>query len=76
MQVILACILICTVILLEFSAVYANENFEIQKAFNSVAKYIKADKKCKGFDVIEKKSDKFNTKILRASVRALVCTLS
>ncbi|OWZ25416.1 tetratricopeptide repeat family protein [Wolbachia endosymbiont of Wuchereria bancrofti] len=64
---VLAYILICTMILLEFSAAYANENLEIQKAFNSVAKYIKADKKCKNFDVIEKKNDKFNIKILQSS---------
>ncbi|AAW71114.1 Predicted protein [Wolbachia endosymbiont strain TRS of Brugia malayi] len=28
---------------------------------------MKADKKCKDFDVIEKKSDKFNIKILQSS---------
>ncbi|NUY39694.1 tetratricopeptide repeat protein [Wolbachia endosymbiont of Litomosoides brasiliensis] len=56
-------ILICTITLLRFSAVYANENLEIQKAFDSIAKYIKANKKYKDFDVIERKSDKFNIKI-------------
>ncbi|QKX03229.1 tetratricopeptide repeat protein [Wolbachia endosymbiont of Litomosoides sigmodontis] len=56
-------LLICATILLRVSTVHANENLEIQKAFDSVAKHIKADKKYKDLDVIERKSDKFNIKI-------------
>lgn len=57
------CILVCAVILLRFSATYADENLEIQEVFDNVAKYMKADEKYKDFDVIEKKSDKFNIKV-------------
>jgi tetratricopeptide (TPR) repeat protein len=60
-------ILIYIVILLRFSTTYASENLEIQKAFDNVVKYIKADKKYKDFDVIERKSDKFNIKIAQNS---------
>ncbi|WCR57812.1 tetratricopeptide repeat protein [Wolbachia endosymbiont of Ctenocephalides felis wCfeJ] len=57
------CILICSMILLKFSPAYANENLEIQEVFDNVAKYIKADDKYKNFEVIERKSNKFNIKV-------------
>ncbi|NSM56880.1 tetratricopeptide repeat protein [Wolbachia endosymbiont of Atemnus politus] len=61
------CILVWVMILLRFSATYANENSEIQEVFNNVAKYMKADEKYKDFDVIERKSDKFNIKVTQNS---------
>ncbi|MBS9530880.1 tetratricopeptide repeat protein [Wolbachia endosymbiont of Rhagoletis cerasi] len=61
------CMLICVVILWRSSVTYASENLEIQKAFDSVVKHIKADKKYKDLDVIERKSDKFNIKIAQNS---------
>ncbi|KLT21676.1 TPR domain protein [Wolbachia endosymbiont of Armadillidium vulgare str. wVulC] len=59
----LICMLICVVILWRSSVTYASENLEIQKALDNVVKNIKADKKYKDLDVIERKSDKFNIKI-------------
>lgn len=61
------CMLICVVILWKSSVTYANENLEIQKAFNNIVKHIKADKKYKDLDIIERKSDKFNLKISQNS---------
>ncbi|QOD37851.1 tetratricopeptide repeat protein [Candidatus Wolbachia massiliensis] len=61
------CVLICTIVLLRFSAACANEDLEIQKTFDNVIKYIKADEKYKDFDVVERKSDKFNIKIAQNS---------
>lgn len=61
------CMLICVVILWRSSVTYASENLEIQKAFDNVVKHIKADKKYKDLDVIERKSDKFNIKISQNS---------
>ncbi|AGJ98990.1 TPR domain protein [Wolbachia endosymbiont of Drosophila simulans wNo] len=61
------CMLICVVILWRSSVTYASENLEIQKVFDSVVKHIKADKKYKDLDVIERKSDKFNIKISQNS---------
>ena len=61
------CMLICVVILWRSSVTYASENSEIQKAFDSVVKHIKADKKYKDLDVIERKSNKFNIKIAQNS---------
>ncbi|WP_395463406.1 tetratricopeptide repeat protein [Wolbachia endosymbiont of Cantharis cryptica] len=60
-------ILICAIILLGFSFAYANENLEIQEAFDNVTKYIKADEKYKDFDVIERKSDRFHIKVAQNS---------
>lgn len=61
------CMLICIVILWRSSVTYASENLEIQKAFDNVVKHIKADKKYKDLDVIERKGDKFNIKIAQNS---------
>ncbi|MGL9718989.1 MAG: tetratricopeptide repeat protein [Wolbachia sp.] len=61
------CILFCAMILLRFSATYADENLKIQEVFDNVAKYMKADEKYKDFDVIERKSDKFNIKVIQNS---------
>ncbi|MDR1139689.1 MAG: tetratricopeptide repeat protein [Rickettsiales bacterium] len=60
-------ILIYSIVLLSFPTAYANEDLEIRKVFDNVAKYIKADEKYKDFDVIEKKSDKFNIKVAQNS---------
>ncbi|QJT94360.1 tetratricopeptide repeat protein [Wolbachia endosymbiont of Diaphorina citri] len=65
------CMLICVVILCRSSITYASKNLEIQKAFDNVVKHIKADKKYKDLDVIERKSDKFNIKISQNSGKNL-----
>ncbi len=58
-------LLICIIILLNFSSLYA---LEIQETFDSVAKNTKTDKKYVKPDVLEKKSDKFNIRITQNSV--------
>lgn len=58
-------ILICILILLKFSYTYASEDLEIQKTFNNIAKYIQVDKKYKKHNILEKKSNKFNIKVIQ-----------
>lgn len=58
-------ILICILILLKFSYTYASEDLEIQKTFNNIAKYIQVDKKYKKHNILEKKCNKFNIKVLQ-----------
>ncbi|MDM8335041.1 tetratricopeptide repeat protein [Wolbachia pipientis] len=59
--------LIYSIVLLSFFTTYANEDLEIRKAFDNVAKYMKADEKYKDFEVVEKKSGKFNIKVAQSS---------
>ncbi|MDG7056596.1 MAG: tetratricopeptide repeat protein [Wolbachia endosymbiont of Penenirmus auritus] len=66
-RAVFVCILIYSIVLLSFPTAYANKDLEIRKVFDNVAKYIKADEKYKDFDVIEKKSDKFNIKVAQNS---------
>ncbi|MCA4774827.1 tetratricopeptide repeat protein [Wolbachia endosymbiont of Mansonella ozzardi] len=60
-------VLIYSIVLLSFPTAHANEDWKIRRVFDNVAKYIKVDEKCKDFDVIEKKSDKFNIKVAQNS---------
>lgn len=61
-------VLIYIVVLLTFSTAYADENTEIQKTFDNITKHIKkTDKKPQHLDVIERKSDKFNIRVMNSS---------
>ncbi|MDG7055987.1 MAG: tetratricopeptide repeat protein [Wolbachia endosymbiont of Meromenopon meropis] len=68
-SVIFICIIIYFITLLSFFPVAhaSSEHLKIQKIFDNAAKYIKAEQKYEDFDILEKKSDRFNIKVAHSS---------